>query len=205
MEDSYSGKYAVRYEKKRMFAQIEMNSYAGIGSRNISSIEQNRISKTADLMCSLGYVLYSGHADGSDISFERSCDGFGISFLPWKNFNKDLISPTIKTFDISDNAFESVSKFHPYPGNLTSAGRMLMARNYHQVCGNMLVPIVDYVIFCADEKNGNVIGGTGQAVRIARSLGIQCINLRGNDWKEALKMIPEKKMVDKEELIERVI
>lgn len=62
-----------------------MNTYSGIGSRNITTKESKRISLVSDYMFSLGYVLYSGHADGSDISFEQHCQGLGVSFVPGIN------------------------------------------------------------------------------------------------------------------------
>lgn len=62
-----------------------MNSYSGIGSRNITTKESKRISLVSDYLFNLGYVLYSGHADGSDISFEQNCQGLGVSFVPGIN------------------------------------------------------------------------------------------------------------------------
>lgn len=181
-----------------------MNSYSGIGSRNITAKESKRISLVSDYMFSLGYVLYSGHADGSDVSFEQHCQGFGISFLPWDGFNKNLISSTIKISNISQSAYESVSQFHPNSKSLSSGALKLMARNYHQVCGIGSLPVVDFVIFCADEKNGNVLGGTGQAVRIAKSLNIPCINLRSYDWKEQIEKIPKVQQPTTEEILNKI-
>lgn len=177
-----------------------LHSYSGIGSRNISPKESKRISLVSDYLFNLGYVLYSGHADGSDISFEQNCQGFGVSFLPWDGFNKNLISDTIKVSQISKEAYDSVSKFHPNSKALSSGVLKLMARNYHQVCGIGSLPVVDFVIFCADVKNGNVLGGTGQAVRIAKNLNIPCINLRSSDWKEQIQKIPNVQQVTKEQI-----
>lgn len=51
-----------------------MHSYAGIGSRDISPEEATSITKIANIMHEKGYVLYSGHADGSDYTFECGFD-----------------------------------------------------------------------------------------------------------------------------------
>jgi hypothetical protein len=178
-----------------------LNTYAGIGSRDISLKEQKIIHHISDYMFHLGYVLYSGHSDGSDISFEEICQGFGISFLPWDGFNKQLIFNTIKISDISNDAYDSVSKFHPNPNALKQGALKLMARNYQQICGIFDLPIVDFVIFCANEKNGNVLGGTGQAIRIAKSFGVPCINIRTKDWKEQIQKIPKVEPSSKDEIL----
>lgn len=46
-----------------------MKSYAGIGSRDITPQEVLDIYKIANLL--KGYTLYSGNADGADISFQK--------------------------------------------------------------------------------------------------------------------------------------
>ena len=180
-----------------------MFSYAGIGSRDITSSEESRISKISSYLHSIGYILYSGNAEGSDFAFQKSCQ-LGVSFLPWPGFNKHLASPVIHCSDISKDAYDSVDKFHPNPFSLSSGARKMMARNYQQVFGIGNLPRVSFVVFCANEKNGIVSGGTGQAVRIARSVGIECVNVRGNDWRTFLEKVERKEMVTKEEILERI-
>ncbi len=57
----------------------------------------------------------------------------------------------------------------------------MMARNWHQIVGYDSYPPVSFVVCCANESNGEVIGGTGQACRIAKDFNIPIFNIR-NGW-----------------------
>ena len=173
-----------------------MKSYAGIGSRNITNQEKEIIKKISSLLSKLHYLCYSGNADGSDIAFQENCSGQCVVFLPWDGFNKDKFDYDNKSLcknyyvaGNSDAGLESVEKFHPNPSVLSRGGRSLMCRNYYQIMGwYYIYPRVDFVICCADEDiNGNVLGGTGQATRIAKSLNIPIFNIRNKNWKDNFK------------------
>ena len=171
-----------------------MKSYAGIGSRNIND-EEKQVIKTLSGFLSSQYLCYSGNADGSDITFQENCFGQCIVFLPWNGFNNDKFDYTNKSLckkyylaGTGDDGLESVYKFHPNPSALKTGGLALMCRNYYQIMGHLVYPKVDFVICCADEdNNGNVLGGTGQAVRIAKSLNIPVFNIRSKNWKDNFK------------------
>ena len=167
-----------------------IHTYAGIGSRDITDTENSTIVRLASLLQKRGYVLYSGNADGADIAFQYGCNGFGVSFLPWIGFNQHLHSKVIKCHNITTDAYASVDMFHPAPEKLSKAARTLMARNYHQIHGIYNLPRVDFVVCCATIKGDEVTGGTGQAVRIAKSLGIPVINLRDPLWEGYVRLIP---------------
>ena len=52
-----------------------MKYYAGIGTREITDKETTLILNLAKLMAKKDWVVYSGNADGSDITFQKGSDG----------------------------------------------------------------------------------------------------------------------------------
>lgn len=168
-----------------------MKCYAGIGSREITNKEKKLIPKLAELMAEKNWVLYSGNSNGSDIAFQTGSNGKCVIMLPWNKFNIDNYDykNSIDYFILGNEkeSIESIEKYHPNPSALKYGGRALMARNYYQVMGYDKYLKVGLVICCANPlKNGEVEGGTGQAVRIALKNNIPVINIRTNNWKEEL-------------------
>jgi hypothetical protein len=170
-------------------------TYAGIGSREITEKEKTLI-KVISSKLSAKYVLFSGNAPESDISFQQGSNGKCIIFLPWSGFNKEMYDPknSIAHFDVGDTDIgkEYASKYHPCFNQLKVGAKRLMCRNTHQVLGFKEYPRVDFVVFCANEVNGEVFGGTSQAIRIARSIGIPTFNIRYNGSKELREYLTRK-------------
>lgn len=79
--------------------------------------------------------------------------------------------------------------YHPSPANLTQGVRKIMARNYHQVMGIDDYPPVSFVICCANYDENGVLGGTGQACRIAKDKGIPVYNLRELGLEKIMEII----------------
>ncbi len=160
----------------------KVQAYAGIGSRSISSDEYGLITEAAAVLARLGWVAYSGNGDGSDIGFQRGSGGRCVLMLPWHRFNAEHyeMSASLQAIDAGNTAAGNlaVTQFHPAPDRLSQGAQRMICRDYHQVVGFAPWPPVRFVLFCADESNGSVKGGTGQAVRVARSRGIPCLNLR---------------------------
>ena len=122
---------------------------------------------------SLGWTLRSGGAGGADASFEAGCSEPALKeiYLPWKGFN-GLEGPVVD----DDAALREVSmKFHPAWERLTRGGRALMTRNVAQILGPKLDSPVEMVICWTPDGQGG--GGTGQAIRIARSRNIPVFDL----------------------------
>lgn len=170
-----------------------MLCYAGIGNRTITKIESELIIEIAKELASKEAIVYSGNAKGSDIAFQTGSNGKCVLMLPWKNFNaKEYdVSKSLAFFDVgsTEEGNDSVDKFHPSPQRLSRDSKRLIARNYHQVSGYANYPEVAFVACCADETaDGEVLGGTGQACRIAKHNGIPVFNLR-KDSEQALKDI----------------
>lgn len=101
--------------------------------------------------------------------------------MPWRGFNgsdSDLIVTSGKAFDIAE-------KFHPYWHNLSQGARKLQARNSHQVLGEDLKTPSRFIICWT--KNGSGSGGTGQAIRIAKSNNIPVFDVGKHSDIEILK------------------
>ena len=176
-----------------------MLAYAGIGSRDITSKEEKLILKIADQL-SKKFICYSGNAPGSDQAFQNGSNSKCVIFLPWTTFESDKYDflKALDVFDVGKNrtGLDSISKYHPNP-NLKYGVRMLMSRNYFQINGYQKYPRVSFIVCCASEDNeGNVLGGTGFACRIAKDLNIPIINVRYKGWRQKLtdviKKLPKK-------------
>lgn len=146
-----------------------MKYYAGIGSRETPKEILDVFTKLGKFLASKKYTLRSGHADGADMAFENGCDlvnGDKEIFLPWNNFNNSNSKLVLNSKD----AYDIASQYHPYWHNLKEGARKLQARNSHQVLGWDLNTPSDFIICWT--KNGKGVGGTGQAIRIAKAHNI---------------------------------
>jgi glycyl-tRNA synthetase alpha subunit len=115
-------------------------NYAGIGSRTITADEIVKIEKVASFLNEKDAILYSGNADGADITFQKYAKSF-VAYLPWSKFNYNSfdVSTNLNCLKVYDSqtkdAFDSIDLFHPNPKALSPAARKLMARNYYQING----------------------------------------------------------------------
>jgi hypothetical protein len=163
-------------------------AYAGIGSRKISLEEKEYIINLSKKLMNLRYVVYSGNAEGSDIAFQTGSSGKCVLLLPWKNFNiGNFNGPCLDKIDCgkTKDGIESIERFHPRPKSLSFGGRCMMSRNWHQIVGYGNYPEVKFVVCCANrDEHGNIIGGTGQACRIAKSKNIPVFNIRDDFFEE---------------------
>jgi len=150
--------------------------YAGIGSRETPNEILYMFENIGRYLGKNNFVLRSGHATGADQAFERGCDvvkGEKEIYLPWKGFEgskSDLIVSDFKAFKIAE-------KFHTHWHNLKQGGKKLQARNSHQVLGKDLNTPSKFIICWT--KNGKDVGGTSQAIRIARYYEIPIFNAGG--------------------------
>lgn len=149
-----------------------MKYYAGIGSRETPANVQKQMAEIAEKLCNLGYTLRSGGAGGADAAFESGAAKKKI-YLPWDGFNgryEDGNQYVVPPFEKP-----LVEKFHPKPKSLSEFGWKFMSRNSYQVLGDDLKTPVDFVICWT--SNGDIKGGTGQAMRIAKHYKIPIFNL----------------------------
>ena len=149
---------------------MEYISYAGIGSRE-TPVPVLKVFKELGkiLWEEYHFILRSGHAEGADDYFEKGVDFVGGEkeiYLPWANFRgstSNLVVTDTRAFDIA-------KRFHPRWDKLSDGAKKLQARNSHQILGNNLDTLADFVVCWTPFGSG--CGGTGQAIRIAMAYNI---------------------------------
>lgn len=168
-----------------------MKIITGIGSRETPTHILEEMTKIGEWIKSNNMILRSGHADGADWAFEQGAQENSVIYLPWKSFNDHLISrANYVVIELEDKYNELTNKFHPYPKGLSRGARLLMNRNSCQILGKDLDEPTDVIIYWAlEDKKGNAIGGTGQAIRIAKSLNIPMYNMLHHHYSTFNKII----------------
>lgn len=161
---------------------------AGIGTRNLSRVKVERVDEfSRRLVESIdnGGYLHTGGAEGADLhALQTFVSRGGMRkrhaklFLPWRNYNNNIIATyehlaDIHVYDpeVDIEARESVDKYHPNPTALSRGGRALQARNYLIIKGAdqvIALPEIPY-----DGGSLNVVGGTYQGIRIAKDFNIE--------------------------------
>lgn len=154
--------------------------YAGIGSRQTPTDTQWLMGRIANKLQEK-WTLRSGGADGADMAFFYGIDDKNQNaeiYLPWVGFNNCPTSKQDSRFghiEPSAAQLEIAEKFHPNWAACTRGARAMHARNVLQILGHDLNTPSDMVICWT--PNANQGGGTGQAIRIANSLGIPVFDL----------------------------
>lgn len=155
--------------------------YAGIGSRETPQKLEPLIGSIAAALARNDYTLRSGGAEGADSLFEKYSKKVEI-FLPKKGFNNN---PS-RFCEPSTKAYEIAKKHHPAWDRCGEFARRAHARNSHIVLGKDLETPVDFIVCWT--LDGEAVGGTGQALRIAAAYGITVSNLGLDDvcqwWQE---------------------
>lgn len=135
-----------------------MKYYAGIGSRITPQPILDEFKLIAAQLEERGFTLRSGGANGADKAFEYSTK----------------IKEIFTHYKCTDAALEHASKFHPNWNACSYIAQKLHGRNSMIILGENLDSPVDFVICWT--MNGLERGGTGQALRIAKSLNIEVLN-----------------------------
>lgn len=147
--------------------------YTGVGSRKVPDNIFYLFQGIGQRLAEKGYTLRSGAAEGSDKAFEYGCDaarGTKEIYLPWKDFNGSKSN----LFLLTDEAKNIAKKYHPAWASLSYPVQKLMARNSYQVLGaDLKTPSKFLVCYTPD---GEEIGGTSQAIRIAKANNIPIFN-----------------------------
>ena len=154
--------------------------YAGIGSRKAPQDIQDRMWAIAIVLEIKGYTLRSGNAIGSDQAFASGVKSEAQIWLPYFGFNKGFSNRYPKhiyevIFPDDKEAYASIAKYHPASNRLNPNGLKMMARNYRQIVGCNGEANSEFVLCWTQE--GEVVGGTGQAIRIANDLKIPVYNM----------------------------
>jgi hypothetical protein len=155
-----------------------MMIYTGIGSRETPEPILKAMTGVARYLAMNGYVLRSGGADGADLAFEQGCDDYNCLkeiYLPWENFNDSKSNRFITSLQASAVAVALAERMHPAWDKLKDGGKRMMTRNCYQVLGQNLCEPSSFILTWT--KDGKVIGGTGQALRIAKLYEVPVYNL----------------------------
>lgn len=161
---------------------MERSYYTGIGSRETPEEALRLFERISYLLAKRGWVVRSGGAPGADEAF--ICDALLWSkdsveiYLPWPGFNNWDWDEDIKMLEEPQpEAFDIAAKYHPHWQYLKQGAKKLHARNVHQILGeDVLAPKLTEFVLCWT-KNGKVVGGTAQAIRIANDYGVPVFNL----------------------------
>jgi len=124
--------------------------------------------------------MRSGAAPGCDTVAEIAADkaineGHGSKeiYLPWKGFN-DNNSPFYTYTHLHE---EIAFKYHPNLYGQKDSTIKLMTRNSAQVLGQDCKTRTAFVACYCPVKNGVEIGGTSQAIRVAKAYSIPIYNI----------------------------
>jgi hypothetical protein len=154
-----------------------MRYYTGIGSRKTPSHICEKFTRIAEYL--QDWTLRSGGADGADLAFEHG-SGHRDIFLPWRGFNGNHS----ELYTQLPEARRLAEKHHPHWENLTEPVRKLMCRNAHQVLGRNLDD-PSTLLICWTE-NGEEIGGTALAIRLAKEYNVPIFNFGAKDLTQEL-------------------
>ena len=155
--------------------------YAGIGARATPPGMLDLMSRIANKLEGMGYILRSGGAAGADTAFERGVINAANRqiYLPGAQFNSRMAGAggyiNAAQLPSWQQALETVAEFHPAPERLSNFAKALMARNAMQVLGSNLQEPAKMVV--AWTPGGQITGGTGQALRMAQAYGVPIRNL----------------------------
>lgn len=148
--------------------------YAGIGARQTPPNILRFMENLAFVLAPYA-VLRSGGASGADTAFEwGSIQAYGRReiYLPWQGYQHRRDSVILEP---SPEAFKIAEEYHPAWDRCNEVARCLHARNIHVVLGKHLDALVDLVICWTPQAKGG--GGTGQALRLAKDVGIEVWDL----------------------------
>ena len=155
--------------------------YAGIGARETPPAVLDLMTRLARQMELDGWLLRSGGARGADAAFEAGVQDPSkrAIYLPGASFNQRNAGPGgyVDSTRLPgwEQALATVEQYHPAPERLSPFARNLMARNAMQVMGPSMDRPADLIV--AYTPGGAVVGGTGQALRMAGEIGIPIRNL----------------------------
>lgn len=139
--------------------------YAGIGSRATPDHVLDLMTLIAERLQECGYTLRSGGAKGADQAFSK---GVYIKC-------QEVYRP--RPDDQPINPYEEVvaSKHHPNWLACTPYVKALHRRNVQIILGKDLEQPADFVVCWT--PNGKDVGGTGLAIRVAKTFEIPVHNL----------------------------
>ena len=146
---------------------MSVRYYAGVGSRETPADVLLTMEEIARDLEVRGYTLRSGGALGADTAFLRGVQDFRKAEIFDAN-------------DCTDEAMELSGKLHPAWDRCSEYAKKLHGRNAMILLGEDLQTPVDFVLLWT--PGGKGIGGTGQAIRIAKEYDIPVYNMFNSGW-----------------------
>ena len=143
-----------------------------------------------------GWLLRSGGARGADTGMETGCykgNGHAEIFIPFAGFNNIEVGQTQNVRYIEPNFHSKklqklAAANHPNWEACDEKVRKFHMRNVCQILGEKLDSPTSLVICWT--PGGEVVGGTGLALRLAQSLSIPVYNL-GKDTEKVKEQLRE--------------
>lgn len=156
-------------------------AYTGIGARDTPIQILNTMRHLSTHLAQAGWTLRSGGAVGADAAFEVGSSAKEI-YLPWLGYNNNQSTLHPGNIPFSQDEIDIAASHHPNWGKCSSGARKMHQRNLRQLVGHQSVcgehvQLSKFVI-CWTER-GNIEGGTGQTLRMAKALNIPIFNLGG--------------------------
>lgn len=178
-------------------------TYAGIGSRETPEAVLLRMRGLAVHLYVEGWTLRSGKAKGADEAFEAGVDAIAATkgenpherkqiMLPWRGYNGSFsrYNPSEMPFTLQEERI--AAGFHPSWKDCSEAARKFHIRNGRIMYGAEITNAQLIKFLICWTKDGQVTGGTGQALRIAFAHDIPVFNLGKCSTNEELdKMLLE--------------
>lgn len=164
--------------------QTRTFKYAGIGSRETPPDVLTTMKVLGRKLAERGYTLRTGGAPGADTAFHDGCMQVGGPvelYIPWDGFEKKHYARNgafVLPDPIPTWILEIAQHYHPAWYRLKQGGRKLMCRNTYQILGPEpeTNPVFSDFVVCWTQ-DGDIVGGTGQAMRLAQDLEIPVVNL----------------------------
>lgn len=148
--------------------------YAGIGARDTPA-DVLDLMETISQQLSPNWTLRSGGARGADEAFERGALEKEIH-LPWNSYNDHWVGRDGSMVPEFIDATKAIAQqYHPNWKAVSDGAKSMMYRNVTIVLGVRLEQHVSMVICWT--KDGKLVGGTSQALRIAYAYDIPVFNL----------------------------
>lgn len=177
-------------------AVCERRAYTGVGSRETPPEIARLMTRIAQRLAALGYVLRSGAAGGADAAFEAGADAREI-FLPWEGFSgRSSSEPGVfvtANLPCAAAAEALAAQHHPAWNRLSAGARRLHTRNATQVLGVTLDAPSSFLLCWARDHRmdaGRIVdvsGGTGLAVRLAHQHRIPIFHLGLAEHRERIE------------------
>jgi hypothetical protein len=167
--------------------------WAGIGSRETPKQIMDKMVKIAYHLGQKDYWCRTGAARCADQAFGVGKPDKTILYLPWRKYEETWVDTVTKVgakigcFEPTVDALSIAKDYHPGWSVCSVGAQRLHGRNSHIVLGKQLDSLVQFIVYWAlTDGYGNPLGGTGQAIRIAKSYSIPTYNLNDNMETKAL-------------------